>query len=465
MNARRINLNLAPLAMVFAALLVNAAPAHAGGFFVLWHTTKQASELTPIATIMADITGADGTFKGAWGAADPKAPNIEFGDRVTMFFGSAVRTTIRPGDNNGQRRDSDEFQAKFGPRCEWFRPAKDGRAPYRMSHTVDAGEFNDDHRLPLYDAKDGNSPATAMYGPGENICWENYKVGSNIKTVWLRIVNGARFATLYDSVGGSVVHHDDLMIAIQVVFVVYPRCAATTTAPVPTVPEPTQPRWEQPAPQAPMAPPAAPVLDGRCSVLDGNIRALNADLAKLRAETANAVNGLGENDQTLRGAINTIQSRLAAYGDELAKLRAETSKAFEGVAGARAALVANQTTIFSDIAAIKLAIAEITRFLGELKTWHNQVEARTTVPTDVKPAAPCAPWKVRYTGCKLVVTANVDGVVVKVYFGRDYKAVKPYTMVKDEEVCIDLTPSLRATVMTEDGETSRLYGPNGQIGR
>lgn len=361
MNGPKITRNAAFLVAMFAALLSAVCPAQAGGFMVLWHTTKSSTQQNPVATVMADIIKPDGNYKGSWGAADPSAPAIKWGDRLDFLLASAIRTTARPGDNNGKRRESDEFQAKFGVRTEWYKPCRDGGIPYRYEHTPAAGEFNENHLIAKIDPKNGNSPSKYSWGPCATTGVEAYRLGSNVITSWVRVLNGSRDATVRDFLlQFAIVHHDDAWIQIQIIFVVEPRCEVETMPQVarpPYTSEPMPPRFEQPAPQAPSAQPdqyheLARDLVGNASRVNGRLdelaRQVRQELRRLkgnderidaarvsdfetlagaieglRTETTEAVRAANDRTDVTLAQLEVLRKQLNAANDRYAKLAAD----------------------------------------------------------------------------------------------------------------------------------------------
>lgn len=208
-------------AVLLAALLSAATSASAAGaFYLTTQVTRQNDELGPVATVMADVIRRDGKYLGSWGQKDPNMPSIKDGDRVGFLLASAIKTVVR---KNG--RDADRFLGQNGIRTEWYRPCAEGDIPYRYAGDQRSVAFNNAQRLQPVDPSDGNSAVRAVFGPGQT-CWNAYEVGSNIKSFWMRFVNGATDRAVRDWLFGLVttanVHHNDLWIQIHLVFVVEP---------------------------------------------------------------------------------------------------------------------------------------------------------------------------------------------------------------------------------------------------
>lgn len=424
------------LSVLFAALL-SAAPAKAGGFVLLWHTTKESSKINSVVSVLASITGEDGAFKGSWGAADPNSPNFEFGSRIEFLFGAAVTSTARPGEYQYTHRDCDTFLAKFGPRCEWYKPSRDGGIPYRYALTRESDEWNAIHRINKIDPADGNSAAKAMFTPGNEPGWDKYTIGPNMKSVWLRILNGARDATVRDIFGIQVsdVNHDDAWVQMYIQFTVYPKPTLVVPAPV-----------AQPANNvAAQAATANADIVAKYNDLVKQYNDLVKELAKPRPDN-------GAEVVTLRLEIEQLHKQLV-----------ETAAAAEK---ARQQLADNQTKTadWLNKSLVPVVSGQEAR-IDNLDRWIQAATAAPKPPIDEKPAA-LAPWQIKRLAIDVLgITPGVDGVVLSVDYGADYESVPDVLLLKGKMYTLRTVPGMRALVraqMPDGNVVGKAFGPDGK---
>lgn len=209
---------LAVLAFFLLALLASSG-AHAGGFAFLWQRTNTAIESNPVITVMANTFDNDDQLKDVWSISQPNLQDVDYGDCFQLVLAASAKYIV------GKDKKADEFLRKYGICVEWYKPSETGSIPYRYDRSKEAIEFNAVHRLPPTDPTDGNSPSKVDFYPAEVLNWNTYIQGANVKTAWLRIVNGSRLTKELELLGlirFTTVSHDDVWIPIQVVFVTRP---------------------------------------------------------------------------------------------------------------------------------------------------------------------------------------------------------------------------------------------------